>query len=94
MGVWQELEKQWSRNGSDFARSTIKRMQEASAKAWRFSGEMEEIASTFGEAGLPGGFHAAASEIYNRISTFKGAENVPELTQIVEALLAPRQPSP
>lgn len=94
MGVWQELEKQWSRNGSDFARSTIKRMQEASAKAWRFSGEMEEISSTFGEAGLPQGFHAAASEIYQRISTFKDADKVPELPDILEALLEPRQPSP
>lgn len=94
MGVWRELEKQWSRKGSDFVRSTIERMQEASAKAWRFSGEMEEISSTFGQAGLPRGFHAAASEIYRRISTFKDAEKVPELPDILEALLEPRQPSP
>ena len=28
---------------------------------------MEEIARTFARAGLPGGFHAAAAEVYARL---------------------------
>ena len=34
------------------------------AKAWRFEGEMREIAATFHEAGMPQEFHEAAAEIY------------------------------
>jgi 3-hydroxyisobutyrate dehydrogenase-like beta-hydroxyacid dehydrogenase len=36
----------------------------AAAKAWRWIGEMEEIADTFEAAGKPDGFHRAAAEVY------------------------------
>jgi len=32
-------------------------------KAWRWIGEMEEIAASFEAAGLPGGFHLAAADL-------------------------------
>jgi 3-hydroxyisobutyrate dehydrogenase-like beta-hydroxyacid dehydrogenase len=38
----------------------------ATTKGWRWAGEMEEIAKTFEEVGLPGGFHLAAAEIFRR----------------------------
>ena len=38
----------------------------AMTKGWRWAGEMDEIAATFSHAGLPGGFHQAAAEIYRR----------------------------
>jgi hypothetical protein len=41
-------------------------------KAWRFAGEMEEIAHTYGDAGLPDGFHLAAADIYSRLAGLKG----------------------
>jgi hypothetical protein len=37
-------------------------------KAWRFVGEMDEIASTFAAADLPEGFHRAAGEVYTPAS--------------------------
>jgi 3-hydroxyisobutyrate dehydrogenase-like beta-hydroxyacid dehydrogenase len=40
-------------------------------KAWRFVGEMEEISSTMAEAGLPGGFHAGAAELYQALESYK-----------------------
>lgn len=40
-------------------------------KAWRFAGEMEEIARTYGDAGLPDGFHFAAADIYSRLAGLK-----------------------
>jgi hypothetical protein len=40
-------------------------------KAWRFVGEMEEIADTYRAAGLPDGFHLAAAEIYSRLANLK-----------------------
>ena len=88
MGVRVELENQWSLHGSDFARNTADRIRKVTAKAWRFSGEMEEIASTFRATGLPEGFHLSASDIYRRIARFKDEEETPPLEDILDALLA------
>ena len=41
----------------------------AAAKGWRWIAEMEEIAATMAAAGLPGGFHQAAAEIYRRFGS-------------------------
>lgn len=38
----------------------------AAAKGWRWVGEMEEIAAAMAAAGLPGGFHQAAADMYRR----------------------------
>ena len=87
LGVWPELEAQWSRRGSDFAERTISRVRGVTAKAWRFVGEMEEISATFEGTGMPGGFHAAAADVYRRIAHFKGAAETPSLEEVVGALL-------
>ncbi len=89
MGVRKELEKQWSRHGSEFAQNTLARISRVTAKAWRFSGEMEEIALTLEAAGLPGDFHLAASDIYQRIAKFKGADPTPPVKDVLDALLSP-----
>ena len=89
MGVRKELEKQWSRHGSEYAHHTLARISRVTAKAWRFSGEMEEIASTLKAAGLPGGFHLAALDIYQRIAKFKGADPMPPVKDVLDALLNP-----
>jgi 3-hydroxyisobutyrate dehydrogenase-like beta-hydroxyacid dehydrogenase len=88
LGVRQELENQWSRHGSDFTWSTIDRIRKATPKGWRFSGEMDEIASTFGAVGLPEGFHLAAADIYQRLDSFKDAGNKPSLEDIIDTILA------
>ena len=87
MGVRKELERQWSRHDSNFVQETLSRIRKVTAKAWRFSGEMEEIAATFQSAGLPNGFHLAAAELYERIAHFKGADPTPELEAVLDALL-------
>lgn len=89
LGVREELEKQWSRHGSDFAEQTLARISRVTAKAWRFSGEMEEIASTLEAAGLPAGFHLAARDVYERIAKFKGAEPLPPVGDVLDALIHP-----
>jgi hypothetical protein len=43
-------------------------------KAWRFEGEMAEIATAMRAVGLPAGFHDAAREIYHRLSDLRGVE--------------------
>jgi 3-hydroxyisobutyrate dehydrogenase-like beta-hydroxyacid dehydrogenase len=87
LGVWEELKHQWSRGGSDFAEQAVERVRRVTAKAWRFAGEMEEISATFDSVGVPGGFHAAASDIYRRITGFKDAASTPPLEDVVAALL-------
>ena len=83
----KELEGQWSRHGSDFAEQAKDRVRTVTAKAWRFAGEMEEISATLAGAGIPGGFHGAAADIYRRIAHFKGAAETPLLEEVLEALL-------
>jgi 3-hydroxyisobutyrate dehydrogenase-like beta-hydroxyacid dehydrogenase len=87
LGVREDLETQWSRGGSNFAEQTQNRVQRVTAKAWRFEGEMKEIAATLAGSGIPGGFHIAAAEIYRRMAVFKDASEVPELDDVLKALL-------
>jgi hypothetical protein len=90
LGVRPELERQWSRHSADFVEQTLSRVRRVTAKAWRFSGEMEEIAATFEAAGLPGGFHLAARDIYERIAGFRGADiPPPALDDVLDALSHP-----
>ena len=93
LGVREELQHQWSRNGSDFAEQASQRVRRVTAKAWRFAGEMDEIASTFKEAGMPGEFHAAAADIYRRITHFKDAPTTPALKDVLAALAQGQQES-
>jgi 3-hydroxyisobutyrate dehydrogenase-like beta-hydroxyacid dehydrogenase len=85
LDVRNELEKQWSRGDPEFVERTTRRVQRGALKAWRFAGEMDEIAATFESAGLPGGFHLAAAEIYRRLSGFKSIPE-PALEDILEIL--------
>ncbi len=84
--VRELLESEWSRGGSNFAEESRNRVRRVTKKAWRFEGEFEEIAATFEESGLPGGFHRAGAEIYRRMAGFKGRENLPELAEVLEAI--------
>lgn len=85
LGVRAELTEQWTRDG--FAEQATNRVRNVTAKAWRFAGEMEEIAATFDEAGVPDGFHLAAADIYRRLAGFKGAEETPSLDAVLAAML-------
>ena len=86
LGVMDELVAQWSQGGSTFAVESERRVREVTAKAWRFAGEMEEISATFDAAGMPGGFHLAAADIYRRMAEFKDAPSTPELDAVLAAL--------
>jgi len=87
LGVWEDLQRQWERNWPGFPEQTTNRVRRVTAKAWRFAGEMEEISATFDGAGLPGGFHAAAADLYGRIAQFKDAPATPQLKKVLAALV-------
>jgi 3-hydroxyisobutyrate dehydrogenase-like beta-hydroxyacid dehydrogenase len=87
LGVREELYQQWEQDDPNFARQVSQRVRGVTAKAWRFAGEMDEIAATFGEAGMPEGFHAAAAIIYRRLAGFKDAPTTPAIADVLAALL-------
>lgn len=83
LGVLEDLKTQW---GTDFTRQALTGAVNVTAKAWRFTGEMEEIAATFRDAGMPGGFHEAAAEVYRRMERFKDADPLPDFEAVLRAI--------
>jgi 3-hydroxyisobutyrate dehydrogenase-like beta-hydroxyacid dehydrogenase len=80
------LEAQWTREDPGSAERVGERVRRSSRKAWRFAGEMDEIAATFAAAGLPPGFHAAAAELYRRLAGYRDAADLPGLEEVLAAL--------
>jgi len=86
-GVRKALMDEWSISQPRIADSVALRVQKTTAKAWRFVGEMQEIAETFLSAGLPGEFHKGAEEVYKAQASFKDASEVPQLEEVLKAML-------
>ena len=55
-------------------------------KAWRFVGEMEELAEALADVGLPAGFHAGAAAVFASLADLKDAP-VPQDPAVVLARL-------
>ncbi len=86
LGVRNDLYQQWDMDDAGFSEQVNRRVSRVTAKAWRFKGEMHEIADTFREAGLPDGFHESAAEIYRRMATVQGESESLSLIEILDAL--------
>jgi 3-hydroxyisobutyrate dehydrogenase-like beta-hydroxyacid dehydrogenase len=87
LGIRENLYEQWDMDNPGFSEQVNQRVSRVTAKAWRFEGEMREIATTLQEAGLPGDFHTAAAEIYHRMADFKDATYIPQLGEVIRSLL-------
>jgi 3-hydroxyisobutyrate dehydrogenase-like beta-hydroxyacid dehydrogenase len=85
LGVFEDLKRQWNRSGPALP-ELEREISRAAPKAWRFAGEMREIAATFESAGLPPEFHQAAAEIFRRLQDFKGREE-PSAKDVLATLL-------
>jgi hypothetical protein len=83
--VREELNQQWSRYWPDFPAETAERVRRVALKAWRFAGEMEEMADTFEAAGVPGDFHKGSAKIFRRTANFKDHPS-PELDDVLTEL--------
>jgi 3-hydroxyisobutyrate dehydrogenase-like beta-hydroxyacid dehydrogenase len=92
LDVRAALEVVWDQDDPTFSARAVQRVRRATAKAWRFVGEMDEIAATFRAAGLPGEFHAAAAEVFRRLADFKDAPELPQLEAVLDALRHPGTP--
>lgn len=87
--VWdvrEVLYERWDMDTPGFSEQTHRRVARATKKAWRFEGEMMEIAATFQEAGLPGGFHEAAAEVYHRMANLKENNSI-SIEEIISSIV-------
>ena len=87
-GVDAALIREWELSQADLPVRSAGAVRSNAAKAWRFSGEMEEIADTFAAAGLPDGFHRAAAEVYRRMTGYKDAATPPSVEEAAARVLA------
>jgi 3-hydroxyisobutyrate dehydrogenase-like beta-hydroxyacid dehydrogenase len=85
LDVRAALETHWAGEDANFPSEVRRKVLATSPKAWRWVGEMREIADTFESADLPTGFHEAAQDIYERLVDFRDAE-VPSIEDFLKAL--------
>ena len=90
-GVDAALVQEWAHSLPGLPGQSEGAVRGSARKAWRFVGEMEEIATAFKAAGLPDGFHQGAAEIYRRMEIYKEGPT-PSLAEVLRAL-TPRRPA-
>ena len=89
LGVRDALETQWDLDEPGFTAQTHGQMSRVTGKAWRYVGEMNEIAATFEAVDLPGGFHKGAADIYQRIAGLRDEQTDPSFEQVLDHLIKP-----
>ncbi len=85
-GVSDDLTAEWAMSQPGLSQRLTYTAIQSAPKAWRWVGEMDEIADTFAAVGLPDGFHRAASEVYARLEEFKNVRSA-SVEGLLEALL-------
>lgn len=85
-GVLTQLFEEWDKS-QPALRQKVDSLGSSVSKAWRFSGEMEEIADTFEQAHLPDGFHRAAADIYRNLAVFKDSASPPAREELALELI-------
>jgi 3-hydroxyisobutyrate dehydrogenase-like beta-hydroxyacid dehydrogenase len=86
-GVDQALAEEWSISQPDLTRKSTRAAAVATPKAWRYVGEMKEIAAAFESAGLMPGFHDAAADLWQRLAPFKDqTDPAPSVEVVIDAL--------
>ena len=89
-GVDSALLAEWARSQGDLGARSERAAGETARKAWRFAGEMAEIAATFDDAGLPDGFFLAAGKIYESLAGYKDASGMPSAAEVAKSLMKQR----
>jgi 3-hydroxyisobutyrate dehydrogenase-like beta-hydroxyacid dehydrogenase len=81
-GVEDALLAEWAISHPELEEASARAARGAAGKSWRWIGEMEEIAASLRDAGLPPGFHDAAAAVYERLAV--GSET--DLDSVLDAL--------
>ena len=92
-GVDAALLAEWKISHPDLPARSERAVHDNAKKAWRFVGEMEEIARSLAAVGLPSAFHEAAREIYARLADYKDTTQPPTVEEATAKLLGPANPS-
>jgi 3-hydroxyisobutyrate dehydrogenase-like beta-hydroxyacid dehydrogenase len=85
-GVTRALLDEWTISQPDLEDNSKTAAVSTAPKAWRFVGEMEEIAATFREANLPDQFHMGAAALYALLGEFKDQTESVQIEDVLEAL--------
>jgi 3-hydroxyisobutyrate dehydrogenase-like beta-hydroxyacid dehydrogenase len=93
-GVNAALLAEWQISHPDLPARSERAVHDNARKAWRFVGEMEEIARALAAVGLPPAFHEAAREIFARLADYKDTTTTPTMEEAAAKLLGqPRPPA-
>lgn len=84
-GIESALEEQWERLQPGFWEEARQRAASVTAKAWRFEGEMLEIADALEGQGVPSGFHRTAAEVYRSMAPLRDEHEV-DVDAVVAAI--------
>ena len=84
-GVEDALLREWGLSQAGLAERS-ERSGWTAGRAWRFEGEMHEIAQALGDTGLPEGFHLAAGTVYRHLRDYKDRDPAPPMAEILAAL--------
>jgi 3-hydroxyisobutyrate dehydrogenase-like beta-hydroxyacid dehydrogenase len=87
-GVTAPLLEEWSRSQPEAAGAKARAAAASVPKAWRFAGEMREIAETFAASGIPDGFFRAAEELYEALESCKDDPSA-DLSDAIKLLARP-----
>jgi 3-hydroxyisobutyrate dehydrogenase-like beta-hydroxyacid dehydrogenase len=86
-GVEGALLAEWKLSQPDVPARSERAFSDNARKAWRFVGEMDEIAASLAAAGLPAAFHQGAHEIYARLAAYKDTATPPTVEEAAAMLL-------
>jgi 3-hydroxyisobutyrate dehydrogenase-like beta-hydroxyacid dehydrogenase len=89
LGVADALSEEWARSQPALG-PRLEHAGPQAAKAWRWSGEMREIAATLSAVDLPAEFHEGAAEVFTRLSALKDDPSS-TIDDVLELLLTSRR---
>lgn len=91
-GVDAALQTQWRQSNPELSGLLAANAARDAPKAWRFAGEMQEIAATFAAHGLPAEFHAGAAQTFAALAGFRDSTAPPDLGEVLASLLDAARP--
>lgn len=85
-GVREALQSEWTISQPGLAERSERTARGVAPKAWRFAGEMREIAATMNAFDLPDGFHLGTAEFYQRMEDAR-ALDAADLQAVLDLVL-------
>jgi len=86
-GVDTALVAQWQQSDPQLPNLLAAHAARDAPKAWRFAGEMHEIAATFASHDLSPQFHAGAAQTFAALAGFRDADPPPDFDRVLASLL-------